>query len=54
MPPKGKIYRRIQSKDYSYVSLETFNGAYGRVLANPDRVIVEDAEFVVLGPSGLS
>ncbi len=54
MPPKGKIYRRIQSKDYSYVSLETFNGAYGRVQASPGRVIIEDAEFVVLGPSGLS
>ena len=51
---KGKIYRRIRLKDYSYVSLETFNDCYGRVLANPDRVIVEDAEFVVLGPSGLS
>ena len=47
---KGKIYRRIRSKDYSYVSLETFNGAYGRVLGNPDRVIVEDAEFVVSEP----
>lgn len=32
------------------MSLETDLDYYGRVLANPDRVIVEDAEFVVSEP----
>ena len=47
---KGKIYRRIRDKDYSYVSLERGKPDYGLVSEHPDRVIVEDAEFVVSEP----
>ena len=47
---KGKIYRRIRYKDYSLVSLERSKPHYGAVCGHPDRVIVEDAEFVVSEP----